>query len=1013
MKKLIPLFIIILFFPVQVFSQKTITGTVTDQNNLPLPGVNIFVKGTMQGTISDLDGNYTIEAGFSDSLVFSMVGMLSETILVGNQSVINVNLQEEVTELGEIVVIGYGTVRKSDLTGSVASVKGSDIAKFIAANPEQGLQGKVTGVQVTSTTGAPGTAPAVRIRGVGTFNNSSPIYVVDGVILDNISFINNSDIESMEVLKDASATAIYGSRGANGVILITTRKGGAGDAKPSVTYNGEYGIQHLTKKIDLLSGREFGIISNEINPGTYNNVDLLPNTDWQDLVFRDAPIQTHQLSATGASERVQYYFSLGYFDQEGIIEKSSYERFTVKLNNTYLISQNLKLGNNITIAPHWQQNAPNVTYTVYRAQPVLVPYYDDGSFGVVYNVGNPLAELNYSNDFNKQTRGVGNIFAEANFLKEALSLRSSFGIDAFYRKATTFTPAYTVYNPDGTESQQKNELSVLTKTAEDNLTWLWENTLNLFLEPGKHTIDFVAGFTAQNSLSEKTGIQGKNIIRNDENFWYINSGSYLYDQVNGVHTLGYFSPANLTSAPNGVNPDVNYSMISFLSRINYTYDGRYILTATFRRDGSSKFTAKNRFSDFPSFAAGWNISKERFMLDNTFISNLKIRGSWGIIGNEKIPYLDRYAVVGSGLVTIFGTTQVANPSATYSKNGNPDLVWESTRQTDLGLEIGVLKNKLTGEFDYYHRVTEDILVELSTPGHLGNGQGQKIRYNAGSVLNTGFEGMITWRGQAGNFRYNIGVLGTTVHNEVLEIGGSEGIDSVLFGGYLGNGIPVTQSRVGYPIGAFYGYKTNGVFQRDEDLEVYPHDAQAGVGDLRFVDVTEDRVINGNDRTFIGSPIPKFIYGFNFSAEYAGFDFSFEIQGQIGNKIFNGKEVVRPDPYNFEQRVIDRWTGTESTNVNPRASFGGYNYIPSDYFIQDGSFLRFRNILIGYTFPQQIASKIRTQIIRIYLKGSNLYTITKFTGYTPEIGATSVLDNGIDNGTYPIPAVYSAGINLTF
>jgi hypothetical protein len=362
---------------------------------------------------------------------------------------------------------------------------------------------------------------------------------------------------------------------------------------------------------------------------------------------------------------------------------------------------------------------------------------------------------------------------------------------------------------------------------------------------------------------------------------------------------------------------------------------------------------------------------------------------------------------------VLGNPDAPYPAATYGKSGNPDLRWESTTQTDIGAEVGFFANKLTGEFDFYNRVTDDILVELSTPGHLGNGQGQKIRYNAASVLNRGFEFNLNWREKKGDFTYSVGLLGSTIHNEVLEIGGASGVDSTLIGGYLGDGRPVTLSRVGLPIGAFYGYKTDGIFQDEAELDAYPHSSQAEPGDLRFVDVTKDGILDGRDRTYIGSPIPKFIFGLNGMIEYKGFDVAIDFQGQTGNKIFNGKEVVRPDPYNFEQHVFDRWTGPGTSNTEPRPSFGGYNFTPSDRFIQDGSFIRLRSLTIGYTLPARLSEKAYMQQLRVYVKGSNLYTLTRFTGYTPEIGSYDVLSNGIDYGAYPITSAYSIGVNLQF
>jgi len=537
------------------------------------------------------------------------------------------------------------------------------------------------------------------------------------------------------------------------------------------------------------------------------------------------------------------------------------------------------------------------------------------------------------------------------------------------------------------------------------MNWLWENTVsyrNTFADI--HSLDMVAGFTMQESSSEFTSIPGENVLRDGRDFWYI-SPSYIYDPANNVNTI--------QSISNGVDAGLYYSMMSYLFRANYTLSNKYIVTVTFRRDGSSKFSKENRFSDFPSVAFGWNVGNESFMKSVDWISKLKLRASWGIIGNDKISYYDRYSRVQSSIIAVLGNPDAPVPAATYGKSGNPDLKWESTTQTDIGAEIGMFANRLTTEFDFYNRVTNDILVELSTPGHLGNGQGQRVRYNAASVLNRGFEFNLNWREKVGEVTYSVGLLGSTIHNEVLEIGGSSGVDSILIGGYLGDGRPVTLSRVGLPIGAFYGYKTDGIFQSEEELAAYPHSSQAGVGDLRFVDVTDDGILDGRDRTFIGSPIPKFIFGFNGMIEYKGMDLSVDFQGQTGNKIFNGKEVVRPDPYNFEKHVFDRWTGPGTSNTEPRPSFGGYNYTPSDRFIHDGSFLRLRSVTLGYTLPASLSQKAYIRQLRVYLKGTNLFTMTKFTGYTPEIGSYDVLSNGIDYGVYPITSAYSIGVNLLF
>lgn len=993
-------------FSTNVYAQQEVSGTVIDaETEETLPSVNIRVKGTTsKGTITDVDGNFTIRLDSGETvLVFSFIGFETQEVNVEGRTEIVVEMQPDVGELDELVVIGYGAVRKRDMTGSVGQIKSEEIGKITNLNAEQSLQGKVSGVQISSTSGAPGASAAVRIRGVGTFNNSSPIYVVDGVILDDISFLNPSDIASMEVLKDASATAIYGSRGANGVILVQTKSGSGVTDKPIVSVSGEGSMQQVERQIDLLNGRQFAIISNEIRSGSYNNVDAVPNTNWQNLIFDIAPMQNHQVSVRGAGERTDYYVSLGYFQQSGIIEKSNYERINLKINNNYRISDNFKLGNNITIAPYKQRVAPNATFAAYRAQPVLEPYYNDGSFGVVYNVGNPLADLEYSNNYNSGVRIVGNVFAEA-IIKDDLLFRTSLGTDAALNRSESFTPAFTVYNPDGTASQQNNTYSDIFKGEGFNYTWIWENTANYIKDFDKHSVNAVLGLTMQETRSEIINLSGQNVIRDDRDFWYVEP-SYIVDEANNINMLA--------SIFNGVDAGQYYNMISYLGRVVYSYDEKYMTTMTLRRDGSSKFAEDNRWGYFPSFAAGWNIDQESFMEPVEAISNLKLRASWGQIGNEKISYYDRFSRVNSGVVAVFGNPDAPYVAATYGKSGNQDLKWETTTQTDIGLEIGLFDQRLTGEVDFYNRLTDDILVELSTPGHLGNGQGQRIRYNAASVLNRGIEFNIGWEDNAGDLGYRVSVLGNTIHNEVQAIGGNSGIDSVLIGGFLANGQAVTLSRVGQPIGAFYGYVTDGIFQNQEELDSYPSLSQAGVGDLRFKDINGDGVIDGDDRTYIGSPIPDFVYGFSLDLDYKNWDFSIGLQGQVGNEIFNGKNVVRPDPYNFEQHVWDRWTGEGTSNSEPRPSYGGYNYLPSDRFIHDGSYLRVRSLILGYSLPNKVLARLGMTQARLYLKATNLFTLTGYTGYTPEIGSSDVLSNGIDRGIYPIPRVFSAGFNTTF
>ncbi len=643
--------------PVIFAQQRQITGKVTSADDgSVLPGVNVFIKGTTRGVITGLDGDYTIPVNpGDDTLSFSYIGYQQQNIPIDDKTEINVKLKVEAEAISEVVVIGYGTVKKSDLSGSVSTVKSSDITKVTSNDPVRSLAGKVAGIHVANTSGAPGAAPVVRIRGVGTFNNSSPIYVVDGVILNDISFLNSDDIASVEVLKDASATAIYGSRGANGVILITTKSGKSVEGKTQFSFDAEYSIQQIEKKIDLLNGHQFATIYNEIQPGKFNNVDLVPSTDWQNLVFHTAPQQSYQFSVSGSTKSDQYYIGIGYFGQDGIIDKSSYQRLSLRFNNTYNLTKNLKFGNNISMVPFRQRNAPNVAYIAYRAQPVFVPYNPDGSFAEVENVGNPLAALYYSHDFNKGLRGVGNVYAEATVFK-SLTLKSSFGIDADFERPLNFTPAYHV------SSQQENVQSILVKAVNQRLSWLWENTITFQKDYGKHSINAVGGYTMQKFTSENIGLTGKNLIRDQSQFWYIQP-SNIYDLPNNVNTI--------QDIFDNVDENQYYTMLSYLFRANYTYDRRYILTFTFRTDGSSKFAPGNRFSNFPSAAVGWNISREAFMQNATFISNLKLRASYGYIGNEKIPYTERFDRVDPTLLAIFGVNEAAASAATFGRTGNP------------------------------------------------------------------------------------------------------------------------------------------------------------------------------------------------------------------------------------------------------------------------------------------------------------------------------------------------------
>ena len=988
MKFLLLVFLLFLFS--NSFAQvKLITGTVIDADDKsPLPGVNILVKGTTIGVSTNIDGEYSINVpGEEIVLLFTFIGYEKQEFITKGLTKIDVELKMQATALDELIVIGYGTVKKNDLTGSISSVKGADLTKITASSIEQSLQGKVSGLQVSSPSGEPGSIPILRVRGVGTLNNSSPIFVVDGLILDDISFLNSADIESIQILKDASATAIYGSRGANGVIIITS-KSGKSQKENVVNFSSDYGLQYLQKKIDLLDGVEFAKVVNEINPGTFNNLNKVPNTDWQDEIFNEySPILNSQLSFSGAAnEKYNYYLGLGYFDQDGLISKSSYNRTSIKLNHTYNLSKNVRIGNNISISAENKENAPNVVPQAYRAWPSSVPNNDDGSFAEVRGAGNPLASIAFSNSKMKKYRAVGNLYGEIDFLKYFV-FKSSYGIDIISEKTKSFTPAFYV------SPTQQNVTSDLSLNTRDYNIWLWENTLNFNYEVNNHRLNLLGGYTMQKVTDESLGGNVENLIGDDSSLWYLDTGE--------------------TDSETNSNSGSIYSMVSYLFRANYSYQGKYLLTASLRADGSSKFSEENRYGYFPSFALGWNVTEEKFFPQGGVFGKLKLRGSWGQIGNEKIPQNERFALISNGQNAVFGTDEALYPGASLGNTANPDLRWETTTQTDIGIEMGLWDNKLTAEFDVFDRKTEDILVQVSTPGYFGNGAFVKIYANAADVRNQGIEFNIGLHSQIGPVNAYFNANGSFIRNEVIDLAASTGNDSFIIGGSLNNGQNVTRTEVGKPIGSFYGYQVIGVIQNQDDLDNSAIIPGQTIGDLKFKDIHEDGIIDELDRTYIGSPIPDFIFGFTTTLNYKQISLSIDLAGQTGNEIYNGKNAVRPDLYNFESRVNDRWTGEGTSNNEPRATASGANYSVSSYFIEDGSFLRIRNITLQYSFQSESLKKINISKLNVYLKGTNLYTFSSFSGYSPEIGSSDVLSSGIDLGIYPVTAIISFGVSCTF
>ncbi len=981
------LLVTFLRIPILYAQDVTITGTVVDGSGETIPGVNILEAGTTNGTVTDLDGNFTLNVASSDAiLTFSFVGFASQEIPLNGRSNLEVTLEQDISALDEVVVVGYGTQRKSDLTGAISSIKTEEITRIPTSNVVQSLQGRVSGVQVTSGSGAPGSGATVRIRGVGTLNNSSPLYVVDGMLLDDIDFINPNDVQSMEVLKDASATAIYGSRGANGVIIVTTKQGSF-SGQTTFTVDAYTGIQNLERKIDLVNARQFATLANELeqnvgNEPIYNPGEYGEGTDWQDVIFRTAPISSINLGAQGGNENTAYNVSVNYFNQSGIIRESEFERLTVRLNNQYKLSDAITFGHNISFIYSNTQNAPGVEGNAYRIYPIFSPRNLDGSFTNTSPVGNPAAQFEYNNNQNNNYRTNGNFFLDVDFL-DHFTFRSNFGIDLIFGDSRSFTPEFFV-----SPQQQVLENSVFVENSRSR-NFLWENTVTYENEWGDHRLNILGGITSQYFYFESLDGERRNLPGDDPALWYLNAGE-------------------LTTQTNS-NFARDWAMASLLFRANYVYNDKFLFTGTIRRDGSSRFGPENRYGVFPSLAVGYRVIQEPIFDNQNILSDLKLRASWGVIGNDKIGEYEGRPVVTGNENAVFGQDESLIFGATITRLANPFIKWEETVQTDIGLEFGMFENKLFGEIDYYYRRTNDILVGVPIPAFVGASNNPIV--NAASVENSGIDLSLNWRENRGSFSYNLGIILSTVNNNVLDIG--QGNESI-FGGAVGiSGLLGSRTTVGESIGHYFGYKTIGVFQNEEELENLPTRGPEVPGDLIFEDTNGDGVINSNDRVILGSPIPDLIFGFNLGFNFAGFDVNADFNGTLGNEIYNSKKQVRFNTYNFETTFLDRWTGEGTSNTEPRITNGGHNYEVSDRFIEDGSFLRLRNIQIGYTLPKNTVGAINLQNLRIYVSGTNVFTLTNYSGYTPEIGGGDVLGTGYDSAVYPIARVFNVGITASF
>jgi TonB-linked SusC/RagA family outer membrane protein len=979
-----------------------VTGKVTGPGGTGLYGVTVSIKGTSTGTTTDESGNYAITVPNEQSiLVFTSVGFGTQEIAVGNRTNIDVAMTSSTSQLDNIVVVGYGTQRKIDVTGAVGQVKGEDIAKQASTNAVSALQGKVAGVHITNS-GAPGASPQIRIRGLGTvYGSATPLYVVDGVWFDDISFLNPADIENISILKDASSEAIYGVRAANGVVLITTKKG---KGKTQVNYSGFVGVQQVTNQVKMANATEYATLINEMNVALGNAAPFTnpssfgDGTDWFDVILRPAMIHNHHISIGGGSERSTFNFSLGYLNQEGVVEGHEYSRVTARLQNDFQVSRFLKMGYSAVVEGSKSDDIPGgIFYKAFTAAPVVPVRYADGTYGdpADYPIGsatnNPKIQLDFFDQNSKNYRGTGNVFGEIRFLKN-FNFRSSFGGEFGEGEVLNYNPVYTSAQGN---TIQFNNISKLSVSRAQVRNWILENTLTFDKRFGDHNLKLLAGQGAQRYKSYGISATADNVPRTTDGDLYLSLGP------------------NTTANPRTVSDNgALATYASYFGRVNYSFMNKYLLTASVRADGSSKFEGDERWGTFPSVGVGWVISDEGFMKDQDVLDYLKLRGSWGKVGNASVPanlavqLIDQKA----GFTAIFGGQPA--PGASITSIVPPVIFWERGVGTDIGLEGTLLNRRLNFEIDWYNRKTEQAIFDIPVIGSLGLA-GSSIRGNQADFENSGFEFTLGWRNDVSkNFNYNINGNFSTNKNKVLSV--VTGNNPIYGGGAAATGGQLsTRTVAGEPIGQFFGLLVSGIYQTAAEVtgSAQPN---AKPGDFRYVDQNKDGVINALDRIVLGNPNPKYTYGLNTNFNFMQFDFTLDLQGVSGVEIYNANKGLRFGSENFSKDFFDnRWNGSGTSNEYPSANIGGStNYIPNSWYVEDGSYFRVRNIQLGYTLPSSLTNRWKMERLRFYVNAQNALNFFSYTGFTPEVGGGPT-SAGIDNGIYPLSATYNFGVNVSF
>lgn len=984
---------------------KTVTGTVTDVSGEPIIGANIRIKGTTTGTITDIDGNFSIKAEPQSVIEVSYIGYLTQETVINNQKSIRFLLKEDTKTLDEVVVIGYGVQKKADLTGSVANINTEKLNTQSNANIGQALQGKIAGVDIVSQGGAPGSGTRIMVRGIGTLNNASPLYIVDGMYMNSIDHINPNDIASIDVLKDASSAAIYGSRAANGVIIVTTKEGSNTEGKPIIDLSVNLGISTASKFLDMLDAKGWAEVTTIARqaigkPALDMATDLAnkPDNDWQDIMFRPALMQNYNLSVKGGGKYSTYYTGLGYFNQDGIVKGTNYQRYNIQSKNDYKRGI-FSAGTNLIISfshdkPLHQELRGGMIGTILQSVPTLEKYDDTreggygGTYGDVVNIPHPLAIIddNIMDRYNENVKIFANLYAQIELfkgLKYKLNLTPDFSFERYKNYLNKYDFGLAT-----------NSITQLTERQRRRRNILVENLLTFDRTFGEHKISALAGYTYQDSRFRHIQAYGEGLPQ-------------------GLEEID----AATTNRSNEGN-SWRSVLTSILGRVFYSYQNKYLFTATIRRDGSSKFGKNNRYGYFPSFSLGWNVAEEKFMENVHWLDQLKLRGGYGVLGNQEIDNYQYSSTITTGINYPDGNGGLLQGA--FPKNfANPDIKWEETAMTNVGIDFMAFNNRLSLTADYYVKNTKDILLTVPIPISSG-GANDPIR-NAGKIRNNGFEFNLGWMDQPNpDISYGINLIGSFNKNKVIAMGSESGS---IKGGSTNQNITTSETKAGYPIGGYWLISTAGYFNSQEEVDAYAKDGKkiqpaAEPGDIKFVDANNDGVINDDDRVFQGSPFPDFTFALNGNMRYKNFDLSIGLQGVLGNKIYNATRQTLEDVTkgsSFLASCLDYWTPENKNASHPRLTWDDPNRntrAESDRYLENGSYLRLRSVQLGYTFPQTWF-KGAIQHARVYINAENLFTITSYSGYSPDVNADNANYRGFDNFIYPTNRTFMLGLNVTF